>query len=113
MRALGEGPIRLDEACRWFYHVRSMTHIVTIALDSVRSLCLQALESLNDEPQQLAMIRLRERHYASPFNRSGYGDRGAIEAATIDSLRQSWHDRCRPVGSIVGVAGAVNPHALA
>src|SRR5436190_1760125 len=29
------------------------------ALDPVRSLCLQALDSLDDEPQHLAMLRLR------------------------------------------------------
>lgn len=83
------------------------------SLEAVRSLCLQALDSLDDEPQHLAMLRLRERHYPAPLNRSGYGRREVLQSATIDELRQSWEDRCRPAGSILGAAGAVNPHALA
>jgi predicted Zn-dependent peptidase len=83
------------------------------ALDAVRSLCLQALDALDDEPQHLAMLRLRERHYPFPFNRSGYGLHEVLERATIDELRRAWQQRFRPVGSILGVAGAVDPSALA
>ncbi|MCI0629650.1 MAG: insulinase family protein [Phycisphaerales bacterium] len=83
------------------------------AIDPVRSLCLQALDSLNDEPQHLTMLRLRQRHHPAPINRHGYGEREVLDNATIEEVRESWTQRCRPVGSILGVAGAVNPHALA
>ena len=83
------------------------------ALDAVRSLALQSLDSLNDEPQHRVMLRVRERHYAPPFNRHGDGERNVRESATIDALRESWQRRFRPGGSIMGVAGAVNPRQVA
>ena len=48
------------------------------AVDPVRSLCLQSLESLDDEPQHLAMIHLREQHLPPPLGRSGYGQRSVL-----------------------------------
>ncbi len=83
------------------------------ALAAVQSLALQNLESLTDDPQQLVGIRLRNRHMPEPFNRSGYGEVGAIRGATIAQLREAWQARARPVGSIFAAAGAVDPDALA
>jgi predicted Zn-dependent peptidase len=83
------------------------------ALDPARSLCLQSLQSLDDEPQQKVVLRVRERHYPPPFNRHGYGQTSVLTSATLEQLRDSWQARCKPRESIMGVAGAVNPHALA
>jgi predicted Zn-dependent peptidase len=77
-------------------------------LEPSKSLCLQSIESLKDDPANLAMIRLRERHLPPPFNRSGLGEKDAIERATIDDVRAAWRGRARPGGSIIGLAGAVN-----
>lgn len=83
------------------------------ALEPVRSLCVQSLESLNDEPQHLVMLRVRGRHYAPPFNRHGHGQADILQLATLEDLVEAWRNRFRPRPSIIGVAGAVNPHALA
>jgi predicted Zn-dependent peptidase len=83
------------------------------ALDAVRSLCLQTLEGLDDDPQTLVMLRLRERHLARPLNRHGYGERSVLETATIAQLRGHWESFVKPRRSIFGVAGAVDPQALA
>jgi predicted Zn-dependent peptidase len=82
-------------------------------LDPVRSLCLQQLEGLEDDPQQLVMLRLRERHLPPPFNRTGYGDQAALEAATIGDLRTAWERRAKPGGSILAIAGQVDGDAIA
>ncbi len=82
-------------------------------LDPVRSLCLQQLDGLDDDPQQLVMLRLRERHLPAPFNRTGYGDRAALEKATIGDLRKAWSTRCRPGGAILAIAGDVDADAVA
>lgn len=82
-------------------------------LDAVRSLALQSLEGLDDDPQHLTMLRLRERHLPPPFGRHGYGERDVLERATIEHMREAWRGRFKPRGSILGVAGAVNPHRLA
>lgn len=83
------------------------------AVDAVRSLCLQSLEALDDDPQQLAMLRLRERHRPPPFNRDGYGSPKVLETASVEELRATWSARCVPAGSIFAAAGRVDPEALA
>jgi predicted Zn-dependent peptidase len=87
-------------------------HLPEAAMDAVRSLCLQALASLDDDPQEKVGLQLRERHVPPPFNRSGYGKAEAIQAMTIDELRAAWRERCRPRPAILGIAGAVDPDAV-
>jgi predicted Zn-dependent peptidase len=83
------------------------------AVDAVRSLCLQSLDGLDDDPQHVVMLRLRERHLPPPFHRHGYGQRSVIQACEIEPLRASWAERCLPEGAILTAAGAVEPEALA
>lgn len=82
-------------------------------VEAVRSLCLQSLDSLHDDPQHLVMLRLREQHLPAPFNRHGYGRRDALERCTGRSLRAAWRQRVRPGGAILTAAGAVDPDRLA
>jgi predicted Zn-dependent peptidase len=88
-------------------------HLPGEALDAVRSLAIQSLESLQDDPQHRVTLRLRERHLPPPFNRSGYGNRDAFERAEIGALRADWSRRVRPVGSILSIAGAVKADEVA
>lgn len=83
------------------------------ALDPVRRLCVQSLESLNDDPQHMVMLRLRERHLAPPLNRHGYGTREVIEQADIDTVRDAWQTRCVPHGSILSLAGDAEADVVA
>lgn len=78
-------------------------------LDPVRRLALQALEGLSDDPQHLVMLRLAERFLPAPYNRTGYGHPQGLEAATMPGLRDSWRRRAVPAGSILAIAGAVDP----
>ena len=99
---------RLDDALPLFVQMVRAPALSDDALKPVRSLALQTLESLADDPQHLVMLRLRERHQPPPFNRHGYGRREVLEAATIEPLRSGWSQRCRPGGSILAIAGAVD-----
>ncbi len=83
------------------------------ALEAVRRLCLQTLESLEDEPQRSVMLRLRERHLPAPFNRHGHGKREVLERCSIEDLREAWIERCTPAGTIIAAAGDVDGDALA
>jgi predicted Zn-dependent peptidase len=103
----------LDEAMALLSDLVVRPHLPGDALDAVRSLAIQSLESLQDDPQHRVSLRLRERHLPPPFNRSGYGNRAAFERATIEALRESWAERVRPVGSILSVAGAVDADSVA
>lgn len=81
-------------------------------LQPAQSLCIQSLESLKDDPQHLAMLRLKERHLPAPFNRHGYGDARHIAELTTAALRGAWKRRCVPHGSIIALAGAVDGPAV-
>lgn len=103
---------RLEEALPFLVMLVREPLLPAEAVEPVRSLCLQALDGLDDDPQHLAMLRLRERHLAPPFNRHGYGDRGVLETAKAEELRRAWSERCVSDGSILAAAGAVDPAAL-
>ncbi len=82
-------------------------------MDAVRNLCLQTLASLDDDPQHRVMLQLKEQHRPSPFNRHGYGEKEALEKATIEDLRGHWKNRARPGGAILAVAGNIDPRKVA
>lgn len=82
------------------------------AVDSVRSLCLQSLDGLRDDPQHFVMLKLFERHQPAPFNRHGFGERAALESLQGADLRAAWSKRAVPAGSILAIAGGVDPDAI-
>jgi predicted Zn-dependent peptidase len=75
------------------------------ALEPTVDLAVQAIESLEDEPQEKVFIELRKRHYPDPFGRSTLGERGHLEAMTIDQVRAFWRRTMVPRGSVLGFAG--------
>jgi len=83
------------------------------AMEPVRSLALQSLESLDDDPQHQVMLHLRHRHQPPPLNRNGYGERAVLERASLSDLRQAWKQRCTAGGSILCAAGDVDANHLA
>lgn len=87
------------------------------AVEPTRDLAMQALEGLNDDPQERAVLAVRERHNPPPINRSGLGTAEGIAALTRDGLIEGWKSRARPVGSIIAIAGdlaaAGGPDAIA
>lgn len=82
-------------------------------LEPAKRLALQSLAGLDDEPQQLVMVRLSERFFPPPFNRSGLGRADALQAMTIDRLRGAWRARVLPGGSILGICGRVRIDEIA
>jgi predicted Zn-dependent peptidase len=77
-------------------------------LKACQSLCLQSIQSIDDNPSQQAGIALNQHHLPSPYNRSAYGEVGAIESATIDRLREVHRQHFTPNDSILVVAGEVD-----
>jgi predicted Zn-dependent peptidase len=83
------------------------------AIDPARDLALQAIESLKDEPTERAMIAARARHFPAPLDRSNLGTPEGLGAVTREDVVTRWAERARPVGSILGIAGAVDADRLA
>jgi predicted Zn-dependent peptidase len=78
------------------------------ALIPVKSLCLQELSGIEDDPASFAASQLDEIRYPSPFHRHGLGIQQHIEATTPDDLRGYWEEVARPSGSILAIAGDVD-----
>ncbi len=83
------------------------------AIDPCRDLALQAIESLNDDPQERASHLARERHYPAPINRSGLGTPEGLAALDGRRLRDEWAAQALPRGAILAFAGDVDPAAIA
>lgn len=83
------------------------------AIEPARDLALQAIESLQDDPQERAVLGARLRHFPAPLNRSSLGTVAGLRAATRDDIVGRWHALARPGRSIFAAAGAVDPDALA
>jgi len=79
------------------------------ANEPTRDLALQSLESLRDDPQERAALAARARHRPPPFNRSGMGTEEGLRAICRDDLVTGWPERARPIGSVIGIAGEVDP----
>jgi predicted Zn-dependent peptidase len=83
------------------------------AIEPTRDLCIQAIESLKDDPQERAMLAARLRHHPTPINRSGMGEIEHLENMTRDELIAGWKRLANPRPAIFAAAGAVEPDALA
>lgn len=81
-------------------------------IDSIKSILLQDIQSLKDNPARRAMVELSRRYYPGPYSRPSLGEQEGIEAVTIDSLRSMWSKHFRPAGSVLSVAGKVNPEEV-
>lgn len=78
------------------------------ALEPSRDLSLQALEALEDEPQQRVMLELRQRHFPQPFERSPLGRREHLEAMSLVNVHRFHQTACVPDGSILAFAGKLD-----
>jgi len=104
---------RLEPALALLADIARAPRLDPDAVEPARALALQALAGLKDQPQERAGILLSQRHNPPPINRSGLGTEAGLRSATPDDLARQWSARARPVGSILAVAGAIDPVALA
>ncbi len=80
-------------------------HLPDDEMEAVRSLALQDIRGLEDEPRSKVLIELRKRHYPSPLGNDHRGTIEGVSALTIDELRQRHARLFRPRGAILAVAG--------
>lgn len=87
------------------------------SIEPVRDLSLQGIDSLADDPQERAVLAVRERHNPPPLNRSGLGTQEGLKSITREDLLEGWSRQVRPeapgggIGgqAILAIAGAVRP----
>lgn len=83
------------------------------AIDPAREQCLAALESLKDDPQERAVLAARDRHFVSPFDRTGLGTAEGLQSLTREHILQGWNHRAVPGRAICGIAGHVKAEKVA
>jgi len=73
--------------------------------EPVRQLAIDGVHSLDDEPRQKVMLKLRERFYPSPLGRSTSGDIDELRALTAEKTRQIIEDKFNFEQTIFAIAG--------
>jgi len=82
------------------------------SLEPSRDLALQALDALEDEPQQKVFYELKKLHFPKPFGGSSLGKREHLESMRIEQVRDHWRKAFVPTGSVLGFAGNFDWPAL-
>ena len=82
-------------------------------LEPIRSVLLQDLSALDDNPASKAMTELAQRYYPDPYGRCALGTVGGLAEVTIESARAQWNLKYRPSGSVLSVAGNVESSKVA
>jgi len=96
---------QLSQAIGIYADVVRHPHLPGDQLEAGRQVVLQELTSIEDEPAHKVMIELRRRHYPHPWGRPAQGDLEALQAITIDEIRNHHQAMYRPRGTILAVAG--------
>lgn len=78
------------------------------SFEPAADLCLQALASLADEPQQQIGELIRHQHQPEPFGRSTFGEAAAIKAMKVEDVRQFASQVLVPDGAILSLAGDID-----
>ena len=77
-------------------------------LESIKSLALQDLKALEDEPASLSMHELSKDFYPAPFNSSQIGTEQGINQISIEDLKNYYQQQFLPSPGVIAVAGKFN-----
>ncbi len=81
-------------------------------VDPIRSILLQDIASLQDNPARRVMVELGSRYYPAPYNRPSHGTEDGLKACNGTQQRADWERRFGPRGSIISVAGKCTHSAV-
>jgi len=87
-------------------------HLEDEQFPAVMSGIEQSLLAEEDEPQRKVFTELRRLCYDSPWNRPNDGTLDELAAISMDGIRRHYSDCVRPNGTLIGVAGNVNPQQV-
>ena len=102
----------LSEALPLLLDMVTRPHLDGEALEPSRDLAIQAVEGLDDEPQQRVMLELKRLHHPDPIGRSSYGVKEHLEAVTLEDVRGFAAKTFVPRGGILSFAGKFDWEAL-
>ncbi len=100
---------RLAEALPRFADMVLRPRMAPESIEPTRALCISAIEALADEPQDRVMVNLRAAHAPAPLNRAAQGTLEGVRAVAAEEALPRWRERATPGGSIIALAGDVDP----
>jgi predicted Zn-dependent peptidase len=74
-------------------------------IDSIRSLLIQDIKSLPDQPSRRVAVELSKSYFPHPFNRSSMGTEEGLQKADLALLTKLWTEFYKPDGSLLSIAG--------
>jgi len=95
----------LSEALRLYADVITAPRLEDDQFELARQLGVDEVLSLDDEPRQKVMLRLREEFYPHPLGRSTVGHVEELKALTAEATREIIKSRFNMSGTIFSVAG--------
>ncbi|MEM7681625.1 MAG: pitrilysin family protein [Planctomycetota bacterium] len=98
----------LTEALPLILAMATRPNLEEDALGPAKDLAVQAIDGLQDEPQQQVVHELFAKALPAPWGRPSLGVRDHVEELSVDCVRAYWAKRCGPKGSILSVAGKVD-----
>lgn len=74
-------------------------------LPAIKSLVIQDIKAVEDEPASKIQDVLTESYYPHPFNRPSLGTEDSVNSISIEDVRDYYRKRVVPKGTILSVAG--------
>lgn len=84
-------------------------HLPQQEIEPIRSLMLQDIESLRDNPPRLAFTELAARYYPAPFSRPMHGDAAGIMQVDQHSVTKLHKHTFCAAGAVFSCAGKIEP----
>jgi predicted Zn-dependent peptidase len=95
-----------------YAQIARVPHLPEDGFAAARDLALQALDSVEDEPRQKLMIRLKEKYLPFPQNRNSMGERREIQRIALEDCRADFARRFHAGGAIIAFAGDIEPRKV-
>lgn len=76
-------------------------------IENIRSVLLQDIAALNDNPARRAMVELNKRYYPAPFNRTSLGEAEGLKATDRARMLALHREVFGPEKAILSIAGKV------
>ncbi len=103
---------KIDRALELVVEMVRRPILPEVDIEPIKSLLLQDIDALKDNPSRRAMVELTKRFYPHPFNRPSLGDAAGITATDRELLIQLHSSTFNPKGAILSIAGKVDAKAI-
>jgi predicted Zn-dependent peptidase len=80
--------------------------------EPAQQLSLQSLDGLDDDPRGKVLIETRKAHWPDPLGRNAMGEVEHLKKLDIHAMRTEFARRYTPSGTILAIAGAVDPRIV-